>query len=274
MNWLREHKTLTVILAILFTLVIVITISGNHIGNSTPLGRNIAKISVLIKGPFTSSGNGVKTGINGLLQFKSIMKENERLKEQISELNREMIQAKLTEAELDELRNLSNILGYQNISSNYNFVTADVIGMDGSNWFNLFTINAGTEDGIYKDAVVVNGDGLIGRVLEVGTDWSKIISVIDESNSVSFKVLRDLNLLGILYGDGKGSLEGYMIDPDAAIIEGDILITSGIGMYPEGVPIGKVEKIVWNDNTLLKTITIKPSAYFKNLQKVTVLINK
>lgn len=274
MNWLREHKTLTVILAILFTLTIIITISSNHIGNSTPLGRNIEKISALIKEPFSSAGNGVKSGLNGLIHFRSILNENEQLKEQISELNREIIQAKLTEAELDELRSLSNILGYQNISSNYTYVTADVIGMDGSNWFNLFTINAGIEDGIYKDAVVVNGDGLIGRVLEVGTDWAKIISVIDESNSVSFKVLRDLSLLGILYGDGKGGLEGYMIDPDAAIIEGDILITSGIGMYPEGVPIGKVENIVWNNNTLLKTITIEPSAYFKNLQKVTVLINK
>ena len=274
MNWLREHKTLTVILAILFALIIIITISGNHIGNSTFIGRNIEKISVLIKGPVSGSGNGLKSGLNGIIHFRSILNENEQLKEQISELNREIIQARLTEAELEELRNLSNILGYENISSNYNYVTADVIGMDGSNWFNLFTINAGTEDGIYKDAVVVNGDGLIGRVLEAGTNWSKIISVIDESNSVSFKVFRDLSLLGILYGDGAGSLEGYMIDPDAALIEGDVLITSGIGMYPEGVPIGKVEKIVWNDNTLLKTITIEPSAYFKNLQKVTVLINK
>ena len=65
-----------------------------------------------------------------------------------------------------------------------------------------------------------------------------------------------------------------MIDPDAAIIEGDILITSGIGMYPEGVPIGKVENIVWNNNTLLKTITIEPSAYFKNLQMLKFLLIK
>lgn len=274
MNWLREHKNLTVILVILFTLIIIMTISSTNIGNSTFLGRNIEKVAVMIKGPVSSAGSGVKSGFNGILHFRSILNENEQLKEQISELNREIIQERLTEAELEELRSLSNILGYENISSNYNYITADVIGMDGSNWFNIFTINAGTKDGIYKDAVVVNGTGLIGRVLEVGTDWSKVISLIDESNSVSFKVFRDLSLLGILYGDGEGSLEGYMLDPDAAIIKGDVLITSGIGMYPEGVSIGKVENVVWNNNTLLKTISIEPSAYFKNLQKVTVLINK
>ena len=92
----------------------------------------------------------MKSGLNGLIHFRSILNENEQLKEQISELNREIIQAKLTEAELDELRSLSNILGYQNISSNYTYVTADVIGMDGSNWFNLFTINAGIEDEYIK----------------------------------------------------------------------------------------------------------------------------
>ncbi len=274
MNWLREHKILTMILSIFFILIIITVVSYSNIGNSTALGRGIQKMVALIQEPISSAGSGVKTGAKGIFQFRSIMKENEELKNQISDLNRQIVQNKLTEAELGELRNLSNVLGYKNVSSNYTFVTADVIAMDGSNWFNLFTINAGTEDGLYKDAVVVNGDGLIGRVLEVGSDWSKVISVIDESNSVSFIVYQDMQLLGILSGDGKGGLKGYMIDPEAAVSEGNILITSGIGMYPEGIPIGKVEKVVWNNDTLLKTVTIEPSAYFKNLQKVTVLVNQ
>jgi rod shape-determining protein MreC len=54
--------------------------------------------------------------------------------------------------------------------------------------------------------VVINGDGLIGRVLDVGSNWAKVISVIDESNSVSFKVFRDLKLLGILNETAKAVL--------------------------------------------------------------------
>ena len=274
MNWLREHKILTLILSIFFLLVIVVVISYSNIGSSTVLGRSVNKVVAMIQGPVSSAGNGVKSGIYGILQFRNILKENEELKDQISDLNREIIQIKMTEAELAELQNLSNILGYENVTPYYTYLTADVVAMDGSNWFNLFTINAGTKDGVYKDAVVINGDGLIGRVLEAGSDWAKVISVIDESNSVSFKVFRDMQLLGILSGDGKGSLKGYMVDTEAAVIEGDILITSGIGMYPEGIPIGKVKKVEWNNDTLLKTVTIEPSAYFKNLQKVTVLVKK
>lgn len=274
MRWLREHKTFTVIMSVFLALVIIIVISQQNIGSSTVLGRSIDRVLTLVQGPFSSAGNGIKSGAKGILQFRSILAENEELKRQIADLNREIIQNRLSEAELEELRNLSSILGYDNVTPYYNYVTADVAAMDGSSWFNLFTINAGTEEGIGKDSVVINGDGLVGKVLEAGPGWAKVISVIDESNSVSFKVFRDLQLLGILSGDGKGSLAGYMIDPEAAIIEGDILITSGMGMYPEGIPIGKVKKVEWNNDTLLKTVSIEPSVYFKNLQKVTVLVEK
>ena len=274
MNWLREHKILTIILSIFLALIIIIVVSYSNIGNSTVLGRSVQRVVTLAQGPVSGAGNGVKSGISGIFHFRSILKENGELKDQISDLNKEIIQIKLTEAELEELRNLSNILGYENVAQNYSYVTADVVAMDGSNWFNIFTVNAGTNDGVYRDAVVINGDGLIGKVLEAGPDWAKVVSVIDESNSVSFKVFRDMQLLGILSGDGKGSLEGYMVDPEAAVIEGDILITSGMGMYPGGIPIGKVKKVEWNNDTLLKTVTIEPSAYFKNLQKVTVLVIK
>jgi len=274
MNWLREHKTFTVIMSIFLVLVIIITISYRNIGSSTALGRSIERVITLVQGPLSGAGNGIKSGVTGILKFRSILAENEKLKDQIADLNREIIQIRLSQAELEELRTLSNALGYENVAPHYNYVTADVVAMDGSNWFNLFTINAGSEAGIEKDSVVINGDGLIGRVLESGPGWAKVVSVIDEQNSVSFKVFRDLELLGILSGDGKGSLKGYMIDPKAAVIEGDILITSGMGMYPEGIPIGKVTQVQWNNDTLLKTVSIEPSAYFKNLQKVTVLVKK
>jgi rod shape-determining protein MreC len=274
MNWLREHKILTMISSIFLALIVIVMISYSNVGNSTALGRGVQSVVTLVQGPVSGAGNGIKSGLRGIFQFRSVLKENEELKNQVSELNRELIKTKLTEAELAELRNLSNILGYENVAPNYSYVTADVVAMDGSNWFNIFTINAGTDDGIYRDAVVINGDGLIGKVLEVGSDWAKVISVIDESNKVSFKVFQDMQLLGILSGDGKGGLKGYMIDPEAAVTEGNVLITSGIGMYPEGIPVGKVKKVEWNNDTLLKTVTIEPSAYFKNLQKVTVLVRK
>jgi rod shape-determining protein MreC len=151
-------------------------------------------------------------------------------------------------------------------------VAADVISMDGSNWFNLFTINRGSESGIENDAIVVTGEGLVGRVLETGQGWSKVIGIIDESNKVSFKVLRDPALLGVLHGDGLAELSDYMLDGKASIIEGDLLVTTSIGMYPEGIEIGVIKEIQFDNDTQLKNVTIEPVVNFKNIQKVAVIL--
>jgi rod shape-determining protein MreC len=149
-----------------------------------------------------------------------------------------------------------------------------VIATDGSLWYNIFTINVGTSQGVHKNAVVINGDGLIGIVLDVGPDWSKVISIVDEYNNVSFQAYRDLGLLGILSGDGTGALTGYMLDAEAPIIEGDVLISSGLELYPRGIPIGKVSQVTWDKDALLRTILVEPAVNFSNIQKVAVIITE
>ena len=165
------------------------------------------------------------------------------------------------------------MLSYTSVQNSQSYVTGDVIAMDSSNWFNIFTINVGTDQGVKKDAMVINGDGLVGRVYEAGSDWAKVISIIDETNNVSFQVFRDSSesYLGVLTGDGMGGLKGYMLDSDASVIEGDTVVTSGIGIYPSGIVIGKISEVVVNTDSLLKEINLETSVDFKNVQKVMVL---
>ncbi len=272
MKWFREHTRLAIIIGVFLVLIVIIAASFINRGNSSWFGKKAEGGIAKIQDPVSSAGNGVSNGFSGIFRFRSIAKENEKLKEEISKLNQQIIKNRLSELELAELRELSNSLNYVGAEKEYAHVTADVIALDGSSWFNLFTINAGLEEGIKKDAIVVGGDGLIGRVLEVGNHWSKIISLIDENSNVSFQVSRNLQLLGILSGDGTGGLKGYMLDPDATVGEGDMLLTSGIGIYPQGIPIGKVSSVTLDTDSLLKTLTIEPVVYFKNIQKVTVII--
>ncbi|MEA4988831.1 MAG: rod shape-determining protein MreC [Anaerovorax sp.] len=272
MKWFREHTRLATVIGVLMSLIIIIAVSFVNKGNNSWLGRKLEGGITQVQEPLSDAGNGVSNGFSGIFRFRSVLKENEKLKAEISKLNQQIIKNRLSELELKELRELSSSLNYVGKDKSYNHVTADVIALDGSNWFNLFTINAGTKDGVKKDSIVVGGDGLIGRVLEVGNDWAKIISLIDENSNVSFQVSRNLQLLGILSGDGKGSLKGYMLDPEASVGEGDMLLTSGIGIYPQGIPIGKVSSVTLDTDSLLKTLTIEPVVYFKNIQKVTVII--
>lgn len=249
-------------------------VSYGSSGSSSPLGMAIHSGIVKIQEPFYKAGVGLKEATRGIFNFKEVLQENEELRSEISQLNKENIDLKLTRSELQILEELSQSLNYENIRNNYDYVTCDVIAMDGSSWFNIFTVNIGTDKKIYKDATVINGSGLVGRVMEVGPNWAKIMSIVDENNSVSFKSLRDVNLVGILSGNGKGGIDGFMLDPDATILKGDLLVTTGMGMYPEGIPIGKVVKVNKNNDTLLKTVEIEPAAYLKNQHKVTIIIPK
>ncbi|MCL1809021.1 MAG: rod shape-determining protein MreC [Clostridiales bacterium] len=272
MKWMKEHKFLTGVACTVLALCIVIVLSYLTGGSTGFVGRQIGNVTTLVQKPIASASYAVK---NGIFKFRDTVAENDELKEENARLKQEITKIRLTERDLQELRELAGAFNFDGTAYDYNMVAANVISLDGTNWFNIFTIDRGADDGIYKNAVVVNGSGLIGTVMEAGSDWAKVISIIDETNKVSFIVLRDPDMVGILQGDGSGGLAGFMLDNQAGIIEGDVLVTSGMGMdpmYPKGIEIGKITSINYNMDTQLKTIAIEPSVKFKNLRKVAVVL--
>jgi len=272
-KWFREHAVITVLIAVALALVILLVSSFLHLGNSSPIGRFLIGAVTAVQEPVSNVTNGIANGFRNLLSFRSIARENEQLKDELAELKQELILQQFSEQELAELRQLSQALHYESVQNSQSYVTGDVISMDASSWFNIFTINVGTDQGVEKDAMVINGDGLIGRVYEAGNGWAKVISIIDETNNVSFRVFRDSSesYLGILTGDGTGGLRGYMLDSEASVIEGDTVVTSGIGIYPSGIVIGKISEVVVNTDSLLKEVILDTAVDFKNIQKVMVL---
>jgi len=272
MKWIKAHKFLTGIICTVLILCLIIVLSFLSRGSTTLVGRQIERATAFVQKPISQAVYGVR---DGLFRFREVFEQNEELREENARLKREIISIRLMERDLQELRELAEILNYENMSYEQNMTTANVISLDGTNWFNIFTIDKGTNDGVYKDSVVINGDGLIGTVMEAGSSWSKVISIIDETNKVSFIVLRDPDLVGIMQGDGNGKLEGFMLDNQAGVTVGDTLLTSGIGMepmYPKGIEIGRVTSVEYNADTQLKTVTIEPSVEFGNLRKVAVIL--
>lgn len=274
MKWFREHMRLSSILAILLLLLSLTVASFLNQGSNSWLGGQINGVTAFMQEPITNAGNGFTGTLRGLFQFRRIMEENEALTKENQELRQRIINQSLSQQDLDDLRNLSAAMSYVDPQEYYDSVVGTVIATDESQLYKIFTINIGTDNGVHQNAVVINGDGLIGRVLEVGPDWSKVISVVDENNNVSFQAFRNLGLLGILSGDGEGGLSGYMLDAEAAIIEGDVLITSGLELYPRGIPIGKVSQVTWDKDVLLRTVLIEPAVNFSNIQKVAAIITE
>jgi len=272
MRWIREHKGLTAFLSTFLAICIILSVSYLSAGSNSAVGNLIQRGTAIVAKPLASAKNGVTDSARGIFRFKSVIDENETLREENDRLQQELIQSVLQQRELQELRELSNVLNHDSVLGIKNVMAANIIELDGSNWFNIFTIDKGAESGIEKGDIVVDGTALIGRIIEVDTGSSKVTAIIDESSKVSFEVLRDLSIMGIVQGDGTGNLSGFTFNGDAGVVEGDELLTSGIGIYEAGIIIGTVTAVSYNDDTQLKTIVVEPSVKFNSLKKVAVIL--
>ena len=123
-----------------------------------------------------------------------------------------------------------------------------------------------------KNSTVINGNGLVGLVYEVGEDWSKVISIIDQKSSVGFEMLRvSDDYDGILSGTTNYELIGELFDPLASIRVGEYIVTSGLGMYPKGILIGKVYEVIEDKDLILKRVKVTPVVNFRKIDKVMVI---
>lgn len=271
MRWIREHKLIAGLLALLLVLVLIFLLSLGDRENNTVTGGINEAMSYVSK-PFTAVTRTVRDTVSGIFSYKSLQAQVEELTTEKEALERELAQAALKKSELEELRELSGLLNYDYTEEEFQVVTADITSFDGSNWTNIFTIDRGTEAGIEAGDVVINGDGLIGKISQAGDGWAQVVSIIDDGAKVSFMVARDRKLLGVVEGNQQAQIAGYMLKGNASAAEGDIIITSGMGTYPAGLEIGTIKTITYNSDTLLKEITVEPAADFRSLKKVSVIL--
>ena len=154
---------------------------------------------------------------------------------------------------------------------------ARVIGKDTGNWFSSFIIDKGSKDGIMTDMNVMAGSGLVGIVTNVGPNWAKVRSIIDDTSSLSGMVMSTSDTL-IVSGDLELMDDGYirfsqLIDEDDAVASGDQVVTSTISnKYLPGISIGYITEIEKDANNLTKSGFITPAVDFKRLTTVLVVM--
>ncbi|MGP1487694.1 MAG: rod shape-determining protein MreC [Peptoanaerobacter stomatis] len=207
--------------------------------------------------------------------------ELEKLKEENRSLREQLIKNTMQEEEVQELTNLKNALKFVTDKTASDFISADIVARNDGNYYNSFTISAGSDNGVKSDSIVVNGDGLIGRVYQVSQKYSKAISIIDSRFPVSFQIIGRSSDTGMLSQDvsitqieDASLIKGYMFDVNSPVKIDDIVTTSGLGLYPAGIPIGKIQQIIPDEQNILKYIVVKPYVNFKKLDKVMVFNKK
>ena len=159
---------------------------------------------------------------------------------------------------------------------NYNKIGAHIISRDSSNWYSSFVIDKGSDDGIKVNCNVIAGSGLVGRVVEVGPNHAKVISIISDGINTSGMILAsgdNLIVTGNLTTMAEGKIEySQLIDSKNKVTVGDKIVTSNISdQYLPGILIGYISSIATDSNNLTKSGYVTPVVDFEHLNEVLVI---
>ncbi len=264
-------KYLLLILTILCVLLMLVTF-GTDVFNR-PLNTIVGYAVVPFQQGIGKVGSWLSSRSEELVQIRTLLEENARLKEEVAALTEENTLLQQDKYELNELREL---MALSEQYGEYHKVSARIIGRDSGNWFSSFLIDKGTEDGLALDMNVIAGGGLVGRITSVGPNWAKVTSIISDNSNVSGMTLSTGDNL-MVSGDLKLMADGcitfsQLMDSQNAVVEGDKVVTSDISdKFLPNILIGYINSISRDSNNLTKSGLITPAVDFEHLSEVLVI---
>jgi rod shape-determining protein MreC len=197
----------------------------------------------------------------------TLQHENEILRELNVNLSDEV--SRLREARIENAR-LRAMVGLRD-EAPFNLVAADVVGKSLLLMRNTLTLNVGTKDGVAADMPIISEQGLVGKVIAVGEDYSLGQILLNKDFRASAKVQRS-RVDGILAWDGGSELRLTNVPKTQDVRTGDIVITSGYSnVFPKDITIGIISSIRQKSGSLFHEITVFPAVDFPALEQVFVI---
>lgn len=212
----------------------------------------------------------VQEAVSVVWNYRAVMEEIERLREQVNQLELEVARLRETERQNELLR---QALDFRD-SQDKELLAARVIGREPVSWYKYIVINRGSSDGVKPGMAVIAPGGVVGQVRQVTLQTAEVMLVLDPDSSIGGRIVGSDELVLV---------EGQANNPDAAVVrslvqdstmsEGDQVVTSGFSkIFPGGLPIGtivSVERGAYGS----RTGVLKPGADLAHLEVVFVLVD-
>nr|WP_081828160.1 rod shape-determining protein MreC [Oribacterium sp. FC2011] len=266
----KKSKYIFIVLSVVCIMMIVLSSVKDGIMN--PIRNTIGYVLVPFQKGVNTLGFGIYENLKEHRTLEEVLEENKRLNEKIGILVEQNNRLTQDSGELQRLRELYDL---DQDYMQYEKIAARVIAKDSENWFQVFRIDKGSQDGIRVDQNVMANGGLIGIVTDVGLNYATVRSIIDDESRVSAMGIQASDTC-IVAGDltlyEKGRLRITDMKKDASIQDGDRIVTSSISAkFMPGILIGYAVDVKEDEKRLMKDGYLIPAADFDDLSEVLVI---
>ena len=251
-------------------IIVAVLIAFNYLGPLKPVKNLLVNSLAPIQSRLFSLNLGVKSFYNSWLTHRDLLAENQKLQEQLKNSQVDLARLNSLQEENDLVKKELNFVEEKKMR----YVAAKIITGVSDTLSQSVVINRGKRDGIDDGLAVVTGEGiLIGKVIDVEDDFSKVLLLTDNKSKVASTVQNSDHTVGLVEGQFGLSFSMTNIPQDQQIKEGDLVLTSGLeGKIPKSLLIAKVESVRQVESEIFKTALLKPIIPFGSLSDVLVII--
>jgi rod shape-determining protein MreC len=266
LEFVRRNRVLLISGFFLLCSLGLLSANARHPGRIDPLGR----IFLELMAPFQRMTAGVAGAIRGVwdhyVGLIGVQAENDRLRERVRDLERRGTRS--GEMELMN-RRLKRLLALERELPT-RAVAAQVTARDASVWFQSLTLNKGELDGIQVGMPVIAPEGVVGLISSTSPHAARVLLLTDPNSGIDVLVQRT-RVRGIVSGllEQGTSLKYVKRSDDVRV--GDRVVASGLdGVFPKGLPVGRVTKVSRKDRGLFLYAEVTPAADASRLEEVLV----
>jgi rod shape-determining protein MreC len=211
----------------------------------------------------------VGDALAGVTGYGELEDENAELRARIAELEGSALRDEGAEGELAEVRALVGL----DFAGDTPRVDARVIATPVSNFEQTIELDRGSDDGVAVDMPVVDGAGLVGRIIQVSASRSLVRLVTDPASAVGVRLARSSEV-AVAEGEGPERLLSLsFVDPAAEVSVLELAVTSGLNdsVFPPGIPLGRVAVADPAPGRLERRVEVRPVSDLAQLRLVSVL---
>ncbi len=249
--------------------LILFTISCRE--GDTGMMHHMKNATQITMRPIQVIGNVVCSPFSGLGNVASNLTASQKTLSELEEENKLLI---ARNAELEEqLQANKRLQGLLQIRGTYDLKTlgAKIISAPQSSWSDVVTIDVGSEAGVSAGMPVMDSFGVIGQISSVSPKSSQVRLMTDENSRISAMIQKN-RVQGILKGSANGTVKMTLVPIDTDVAIGDLIVTSGLGgIYPKGMPLGKVSSVEKPEGALYCTIVVDPISNLHQAEEVLVI---